>query len=209
MKEKFLNSLEELRKKAEKRNFNQSVDLIINLKDFDTRKDSLNTFAILPFPPSEKKICAFVEKPNKAFDFCITKPEIDDWKEKRDIKKLARDYDFFASIPQLMSLVATKFGRILGPPGKMPSPQLGLITSQDEKSMQELADKLRKTARIKAKEPSVKIMIGKENMDNDKIAQNAEVVYNTAANALPRKKENIKSVMIKLTMSKPVKIDLK
>jgi len=209
MKEKFLNSLEELRKKAPKRNFNQSVDLIINLKDFDTRKNSLNTFAQLPFPPSENKICAFVERPSKAFDFCITKSEIDDWKEKKDIKKLARDYDFFASIPQLMSLVATKFGRILGPPGKMPSPQLGLITSYDEKSMQELADKLRKIVRIKAKEPSVKIRIGKENMDNDKIAQNAEVVYNTAANALPRKKENIRSVMIKLTMSKPVKLDLK
>jgi large subunit ribosomal protein L1 len=209
MKEKFLNSLEELRKKAPKRNFTQSVDLIINLKDFDTRKDSLNTFAQLPFPPSEKRICAFIERPNKAFDFCITKLDFDKWNDKKEIKRLARDYDFFASIPQLMSLVATKFGRILGPLGKMPSPQLGLITSQDELSMQELAEKMRKIVRIKAKEPSVKIMIGKENMENEKIAQNAEIVYNAAVNALPRKKENIKSVMIKLTMSKPVKLDLK
>ena len=46
-------------------------------------------------------------------------------------------------------------------------------------------------------------------MENEKIAQNAEIVYNAAVNALPRKKENIKSVMIKLTMSKPIKLDLK
>jgi large subunit ribosomal protein L1 len=208
MKDKFLQAIEEL-KKQRKRNFVQSVDLIINLHDFDVRKDSLNTFVQLPFQASEKKICAFLDKPSSIFDFSITKTEFDKWQDKKDIKKLARDYDFFVSIPQLMQLVAAKFGRVLGPQGKMPSPQLGVIMQQDEKSMQELSDRMRKTVRIKAKEPSIKIMIGKEDMESEKLAQNAEAVYNTLLNALPRKKENIKSIMIKLTMGNPVKINLK
>lgn len=209
MKDKFTEAIEEL-KKQRKRSFNQSFDLIINLRNFDVRKESLNTFVQLPFQASERKICAFLlDKPSKIFDFCIVKTDFDNWQEKKQIKKLARDYDFFVSVPQLMQLVATKFGRVLGPQGKMPSPQLGVITAPDEKSMQELADRIRKTARIRAKEPSVKIMIGKESMESEKISQNAEAVYNAVVNALPRKIEGIKSVMIKLTMSKPVKISLK
>lgn len=208
MYENFSEAIEELKKQT-KRKFNQSVDLVINLKNFDVRRDSLNTFLQIPFPYAEKKICAFIDKPNKAFDFCITKADFDKWQDKKEIKKLAKKYDFFISIPQLMQLVATKFGRVLGPQGKMPSPQLGLLVSQDENSINQMIEKLRKTARIKAKEPSIKVAVGKEDMETEKIAKNAEAVYHAVVNALPRKKENIKSIMIKLTMGKPLKISVK
>lgn len=208
MEQNFREAIEEV-KKQRKRNFDQSVDLIINLRDFDVRKDSVSIFVQLPFPASEKKICAFLDKPSNIFDFCISKAEIDRWQDKKQIKKLAREYDFFVSIPQIMQTVATKFGRVLGPQGKMPSPQLGVIASPDEKSMKELADKIRRTVRIKTKEPSIKIMIGKESMENEKLLQNVETIYNAVINALPKKKENVKSVMIKLSMNKPVKIIVK
>ena len=44
MKEEFLQALQDLRKiSAEKpRKFEQTVDLILNLRDFDVRKQSLN-----------------------------------------------------------------------------------------------------------------------------------------------------------------------
>lgn len=86
---------------------------------------------------------------------------------------------------------------------------MGVIASPDEKSMKELADKIRRTVRIKTKEPSIKIMIGKESMENEKLLQNVETIYNAVINALPKKKENVKSVMIKLSMNKPVKIIVK
>lgn len=121
MEQNFREAIEEV-KKQRKRNFDQSVDLIINLRDFDVRKDSVSIFVQLPFPASEKKICAFLDKPSNIFDFCISKAEIDRWQDKKQIKKLAREYDFFVSIPQIMQTVATKFGRVLGPQGKMPSP---------------------------------------------------------------------------------------
>jgi len=40
-------ALVELRKEK-KRKFNQSVDLIVNLKNFDVRREALNTFIFIP-----------------------------------------------------------------------------------------------------------------------------------------------------------------
>ena len=40
-----------------------------------------------------------------------------------------------------MPKVATTFGRILGPLGKMPSPQLGIILNTDDKTINELKRK--------------------------------------------------------------------
>ena len=54
----------------------------------------------------------------------------------------------------------------------------------------------------------MKILIGKENMKDDEIADNAIQVYNAVINALPRKKEQIKSTLIKFTMSKPEKVSI-
>lgn len=211
MKEEFLKALQELRKiSAEKpRKFSQSVDLIINLKDFDVRKQSLNLFVQLPFKTKDAKICAFLEKESKNFDFCITRQQIDGLADKKEIKKIAKEYDFFVALASLMPKIATQFGRVLGPAGKMPSPQLGILPVQNEEKEKELAEKIRNTVRIKAKEPSIKIVVGKEKMPDEEISENIAAVYNAVAAALPKGKENIKSVMLKFTMSKPVKIHLK
>ncbi len=205
MQEKFLKAIEELRK-LPKKNFEQSVELIINLRDFDVRKESLNLFVQVPHKARNNRICAFLERPSKHFDFCITKAEMDKWQDKKQIKNLGKSYDFFVSLASTMSKVATQFGRVLGPQGKMPSPQLGVLTTQDDIKERELAEKIRNTIRIKAKEPSVKLVIGKEKMADKELAENAVVIYNAVTAALPKKRENIKSVMLKLTMSKPIKV---
>lgn len=210
MKEGFSQALQELRKiSAEKpRKFNQSVDLIINLKDFDVRKQSLNLFIQVPFKTKDAKICAFVDKESKNFDFCITKAEIDVWKNKKEIKNLVKQYDFFAALASMMPKIATQFGRVLGPAGKMPSPQLGILAVQTEDKEKELVEKMRNTVKVKTKEPSIKIVIGKEKMTDEQISENAAAVYNAVVHALPKEKENIRSVMLKFTMSKPMKVQL-
>ena len=48
-------ALIELRK-AEKRKFEQSVDLIINLKDVDVKKENISVIAELPHQTKEKKV---------------------------------------------------------------------------------------------------------------------------------------------------------
>ena len=60
-KENILNALKELRKEKP-RKFKQSVDLIVNLKNFDVKRENVNLVVELPNSPGDKKICAFLSK---------------------------------------------------------------------------------------------------------------------------------------------------
>ena len=125
------------------------------------------------------------------------------------MKHLVSTYDFFIAQASLMTNVATNFGRVLGPTGKMPSPQLGIILNADEKTINELKNKINTSIKIKVKEPSIKIPIGKQSMKDEDIIENVMSVYNLLLKTLPRNKENIKNIEIKFTMTKPYKIYLR
>ncbi len=207
LKEELKKALLELRKE-EKRKFDQTVDLFVNLQKIDLKKTQLNFFVSVPYKVKEKKICAFLEVKNKNVD-TIVKSDFKKYSDKKSIKKLARDYDFFIAQASVMPLVATTFGRALGPTGKMPSPQLGILVNAEDKSILELKEKINSSVKIKPKEASIKVAIGKESMKDEEIIENALAVYNALLKNLPRNKENIKNIEIKFTMSKPQKIRLK
>ncbi|MBU3906756.1 MAG: hypothetical protein KKA64_00725 [Nanoarchaeota archaeon] len=204
LKESLEKALIELRK-SEKRKFDQTVDLILNLKKFDVKKNSINLFAPVPYPIKEKKICAFLEAKNNNVE-TITKTEFKKYSEKNQMKKLAKKYDFFIAEASLMPSVATSFGRVLGQMGKMPSPQLGILMEVNDKTIKEIKERINKSIKIKVKEPSIKIPVGKESMKDGEIIENILVIYNSVLKALPKEKENIKNIEIKLTMTKPQKI---
>lgn len=200
-------ALDELRKSKE-RKFNQTVDLIVNLQKFDVKKSNVNIFATIPHKVKEKKVAGFLEIKNKDVD-AITPDEFKAYSDKSKLRHLISSYDFFISQASLMPSVATHFGRALGPTGKMPSPQLGIILNADEKTIKELKNKINTSIKIRIKEPSVKIPIGKQNMEDKDIIENIMAVYNLLLKTLPRNKENIKNIEIKFTMTKPYKISLK
>jgi large subunit ribosomal protein L1 len=179
----------------------------VNLKNFDVRREAFNTFINVPHKVKTKKIAAFLEKDSKAID-TIKKDDFLRYKEKKDIKKLIKKYDFFIANAKLMPSIATAFGRFLGPAGKMPSPQLGVLPSEDEKMISALKDKINSTVRVRVKEPSIKIGIGKESLSNDQIVKNIVMVYNKVIETLPRNKDNIRNVKIKLSMGKPVLVEI-
>jgi large subunit ribosomal protein L1 len=199
--------LSELRK-AKERKFDQTVDLIVNLQKFDIKKSNVNLFASIPHKIKDKKIAGFLEVKNKDVE-TITPDEFKKYSDKLKMKHLVSTYDFFIAQASLMPSVATSFGRALGPTGKMPSPQLGIILNADEKTIKELKNKINTSIKIKIKEPSVKIPIGKQSMNDEDIIENIMSVYNLLLKNLPRNKENIKNVEIKFTMTKPHKILIK
>ncbi|MEM4181584.1 MAG: hypothetical protein QXX68_00255 [Candidatus Pacearchaeota archaeon] len=201
-------SIEEAIKKLrqeEKRNFIQSVDLIINLQKIDVRKQTINSFIQVP-NGTEKKIAAFLTKKVEGVD-CILKENFDSYKTNRELKKLAKSYDMFIAYAPLMKDVAAKFGRALGPSGKMPSPQLGVIVKEDKETIKEMIEKMKKSIRIRVKERSIKIPVGKENMSDEQIKENIESAIKSITELLPLKKDNIKNILIKLTMSRPYEIE--
>ncbi|MFA6023237.1 MAG: hypothetical protein WC781_04065 [Candidatus Pacearchaeota archaeon] len=199
-------AIEEI-KKGESKKFEQSVDLIINLKKIDTKKTSINLFVPLPHKIKEKKVCGFIETKSSLID-TIPRAGFIRYKDKKEVKKLVKQYDFFISSGSNMPLVATTFGRVLGPAGKMPSPKLGIVLNENDKEVGDLVNKINSVLRVQVKEPSVKVIIGKEKMKNEDIAENVKAVYTALMNELPNKKDNIKSVMIKLTMGKPIRVEI-
>ena len=205
-KRDILESLKKLRKEKE-RKFDQSVDLIINLKNFNIKKDSVNLSLNLPHKIKETKICAFLENKSENVD-TITQKEFIQYKDKKKMKKLVKKYDYFIASAKLMPNIATIFGRVLGPAGKMPSPPDGVIMEESEDNIKRVIKKFEKIIKIRSKEPSLKFCIGKESMKDEEVADNIEFIYKKILDSLPRKKDNIKSVLIKLTMTKPIKLKI-
>lgn len=207
LKKELEKALTELRKDKE-RKFDQTVDLIINLQKFDAKKNQINIFVNVPFKIKEKKICAFLESQNKELE-TITPEQFKKYSDKKALKKLVKSFDFFIAQSSLMPKVATTFGRILGPAGKMPSPQLGILPDVNEREINEIKKKINNSVRIRIKESSIKLAIGKQSMKDGEIIENIITVYNSVLKAVPKDKENIKNIELKFTMTKPQKIMLK
>lgn len=200
-------ALAELRKE-EKKKFSQSIDLIVNLKGVDMKRDNISAVIAVPYQIKEKKICGFLTKKSSVVS-TVTQPDFAKYKDKKALKTLVNSYDFFISVAPLMPQVATVFGKVLGPAGKMPSPQLGMIPNDEDAAVKEAVAKVNRSVKIKAKEPSIKITVGKESMTDAQLIENIKAIYAGIVNALPTKRENVKNVMIKLTMSKPIKVEIK
>jgi large subunit ribosomal protein L1 len=204
----FKQALEELRANAKERKFNQTVDFIINLQKFELKKTPINLFINLPHPPKEKKVAGFFEMKSEYVD-TITESDFKKYTDKKKLKSLVKKYDFFIAQAKLMPKVATAFGRVLGPAGKMPSPQMGILLNADEKSIKEIKEKVNSGVKIRGKESSIKVGVGKESMKDEEIIENINTIYSEIIKILPRDKENIKNLEIKFTMSKPQKIKVR
>ena len=207
MKENLKKILSELRKEKQ-RKFDQTVDLIINLQKFDLKKNQVNLVINVPYKIKEKKIGAFLESKNPNIE-TITQEEFKKYSDKKKLKKLVKKFDFFIAQASLMPKVATIFGKVLGPAGKMPSPQLGIMFNVDNKAINELKEKINNSVKIKTKEASIKLAVGKQSMKDEEIIENILVIYEAILKTLPREKENIKNIEVKFTMTKPKKIKIK
>ncbi len=211
IKEKILQALKELREKSKKRNFEQTVDLIINLKNFDPKKENVKVFVELPYWTGKvNKVVLVAEEITpeieKLVDDVVTKQAIEK-ADKKSFKKIVQQNDYFIALAKLVPLLAKNFGKLLGPKGKMPDPSLGcILPTLDKSKIEETVKRLRKTIRIKNSGLSIKCKVGKEKMKDDEIAENCLAVYDAIIKKLPKGEQNIKNMLIKLTMSKPVKV---
>ena len=214
-KKYILESLKKLREISKKRNFNQSVDLIVNLKQLDKKKPEHKIDLFLQLPkvrPKKPKICALVDKElatkAKIFDKTVLKEEFSKYtKNKKLTKKLATEFDYFIAQANLMGDIATSFGKVFGPKGKMPNPKAGSIVPPVIPNLEPIQLKIFSTVRFVTKDQlMVRASVGSEDMSDEDLVENIFHSYNTILHALPKEKDNLKSVLIKLTMSPSVQI---
>ncbi|HIH14082.1 MAG TPA: 50S ribosomal protein L1 [Nanoarchaeota archaeon] len=210
---KVIEAIQQVRS-AEKRKFTQGIDVILNLKELDVNKEEgkLDEFIQLPHGRARPaKVCIFVgpelkDQGQKFADLMILSDDFGKWTDARQLRKLVRDYDFFLGQANIMPLVAKAFAKYLGPLGKVPNPKAGHILPP-KANLEPLIKNLRITARVTIKKaPTIQFSIGSEQMTDEQLAGNFMAVYERLTAKLPKAQHNIKEILIKTTMGKPVKV---
>ncbi|MBA4447744.1 MAG: 50S ribosomal protein L1 [Nitrosopumilaceae archaeon] len=196
------------KEETKKTKFKQSLELIINFKDIDVKKGfAINEVVQLPKTNSPATVCVIAtgEMSQKAkaanADSVIGNEELAKFEaNKRESRKFINKYDFFLADTKIMPTVGKALGQLLGPRGKMPTPvpfnaPIDAFLARFRSSI-----KVRTRASL-----SISCKIGDETMEDADLAVNAYTVLSAIEKKLPNGEKNIKKVMIKTTMGKPVK----
>jgi len=212
-----LEVVKKLRANAKKRNFVQGVDLVINLQELDFKRPEhqLDFYVLLPHSVGKKKNIAalvdgdMIDEAKMACDLVIPLHQFEDYaKDKKKIKKMAKNIDFFIAQSTIMTKIAATFGRVLGPKNKMPNPKAGCVVAP-KSPLKPLYDRLQKTIRILARnKPLLQLTIGREDMTDEQIADNLLLIYDQLIRHLPKERNNVKNVFLKTTMGQPVRLEV-
>lgn len=191
-----------------KRKFTQSVELAVNFSgvDFSKQDNRLNLEIKLPNGKGKKlNVMIFSDDKNVAEKAKSAGAKV---ASGADISGMANDkvklnellqYELLAQ-PALMPAIAKSLGQFLGPRNKMPKP---LIGTDPMKAVADMANSI--YLRSKGKYlPTIHCMIGMENMEPSQLIANVDEVLASLYKKVG--KQNVKSVYVKLTMSKPLKL---
>ena len=190
------------------RKFTQSVEIMVNFRgiDFAKAENRLNLDILLPKGKGkDQKVVVFADgqmaldaKNAGASEILdgagITKLAAD----KGRLAILAKSCEFIAQ-PSLMIQVGKSLGQVLGARGRLPRPVVGSVKD----AISAAKSRVRMVSKGKYL-PVAQCLIGSEAMPVADIAENFSAVYDKV---LAKATEpNIKSVYVKLTMGKPIKV---
>jgi large subunit ribosomal protein L1 len=205
----FLEDVKKAKEQSKKRNFSQSWDLAIGLKNIDLKNPENKLNLDFPLPEGrgkEVKTCFIVDsmlaEAKQKANFTITKTDLDKLaKDKKKLKKIVEENDMWFAEAPLMPLIGKTLGIVLGPAGKMPRP------IPPKGSIEPFIAMSKKMIKIRIKNnPVIHLSVGTEKMTDEQIAKNLTATINFIKEKLPKGRNNIQSVYLKLTMGKPVKV---
>lgn len=191
------------------RKFKQTVELAINFKgiDFSKQENRLNLDVMLPNGKGKNtKIGVFatdkniVESANKLGVEVIDGTKLESIASDAPRMRELLGFELFAQ-PNLMPNIARYLGQFLGPRNRMPKPLLGGV------NLQNLSVEANRRINIRNKGkflPTIHCVVGTEDLEPRKIFENVNEVVNVVAKKVGQNR--IKSIYVKLTMSKPVKL---
>ncbi|BDH80041.1 MAG TPA: 50S ribosomal protein L1 [Methanothermobacter sp.] len=211
MKQEILEAVKKAKEQSKPRNFTQSIDIVINIKDLDVNKPENRFEEEVSLPHGrgkEVKIAVIADgelalQAKKAgADLVITRDDLEELgKNRKKAKRLANEYEFFIAQADLMPLVGRFLGPVLGPRKKMPKPIPATANPAP------LIKKLRDTVRVRVKDqPLIHTTVGTEKMDEEKITENIESILDVLDRNLEKGRKQVKSMYIKTTMGPAVKV---
>lgn len=200
--------IKEAKAATKQRKFKQSLELIMNFKDIDVKKGfALNEVVQLPKTSSPATVCIMAtgdmgQKAKQAnADAVIGTEELDKFAtNKRESRKFINKYDFFLADTKVMPVVGKTLGQLLGPRGKMPTPV------PFNAPIESFLERFRSSIKVRTRASlSMSCKIGDETMEDTDLAINAHAILSAVEKKLPNGERNIRRIMIKTTMGKPVK----
>ena len=199
----------ELLKSGPKTNFEESVDVAINL-GIDTSKSDQNVRSATSLPAGTGKttkvaVFAETEQAQEAIEAGADAVGMEDLSEK--IKKGEDDFDVVIATPDTMKLVSP-LGKILGPKGTMPNPKTGTVTKDIGKAV-----KNAKAGQIRYRADKSGIIhgrIGDLSYSAEQIQQNIETLLDDLKRNKPASSKGvfIKKLSITSTMGAGIELDM-
>lgn len=205
MKQEILEAVKKAKEESKPRNFTQSVDVVITIKDLDVKKpeNRIDEEVLLPNGRGKDVKIAFIADgelallaKNAGADMVINKGELEEMgKDRKEAKKIANRHDFFVAQADMMPLVGRFLGPVLGPRKKMPKPVPATIKPEP------IMERLKSTVKVRIKDqPVIQALVGTQDMDDELIAANIEAVLAVLDQKLEKGRNQIKSMYIKTTM---------
>merc|ERR1712158_20378 len=188
---------------SKKRNFVETVDLQIGLKNYDPQKDKRfsGSIKLKHIPRPKFSVCIFGDQQHcdEAKEAGIPHMSADDLKklnkQKKLVKKLAKKYDAFLASESLIKQIPRLLGPGLNKAGKFPS----LLTHGD--NIDEKINDLKSTIKFQMKKVlCLSVAIGNLSMDEDQLVQNIHLAINFLVSLLEKHWQNVRSLYIKSTM---------
>ncbi|MFC4549227.1 MULTISPECIES: 50S ribosomal protein L1 [Halorussus] len=192
------------------RNFRETVDLAINLRDLDLNEPSnrVDESVVLPAGTGqETKIVVFAEgetalRAEEVADEVFDGDALEDLGDDDDeAKDLADDTDFFIAEASMMQDIGRYLGTILGPRGKMPEPL------QPDDDVVETVNRMKNTVQLRSGDRrTFHTRVGAEDMSAEEIADNIDVILRRLEANLEKGPLNVDSVYVKTTMGPSVEV---
>ena len=195
---------------APERNFRETVDLAVNLRDLDLNEPSNRVDESIVLPSGtgqETKIVVFAEgetalRAEDAADEVFDGDDLEDLGDDDDeAKDLADETDFFIAEAALMQDIGRYLGTILGPRGKMPEPL------QPDDDVVEVVNRMKNTVQLRSGDRrTFHTRVGAEDMTAEEIADNIDVILRRLHSDLEKGPLNIDNVFVKTTMGPSVEV---
>ncbi|MFW5956708.1 MAG: 50S ribosomal protein L1 [Halorhabdus sp.] len=195
---------------APERNFRETVDLAVNLRDIDLDDPSnrIDEGVVLPAGTGQDTtIVVFAEgetalRAGEVADEVFDSDDLEDLGDDEDrAKDLAGDTDFFIAEASMMQDIGRYLGTILGPRGKMPEPL------QPDDDVVEVVERMKNTVQLRSGDRrTFHTRVGAEDMSAEKIADNIDVILRRLNANLEKGPLNLDSVYVKTTMGPAVEV---
>ena len=193
------------------RNFTQSIDVVITIKDLDVNKpeNRLDEEVLLPNGRGKDVKVAFIADGELAYqaeqagaDLVINQEKLEELgKNRAEAKKLANSVDFFVAQADLMPTVGRFLGPVLGPRKKMPKP----VPASADPNV--ILGRLKSTVKIRVKDqPIIQTIVGSEEMTPEQVSENVDAIMDVLNRNLEQGSKQIKAMYLKTTMGPAIRV---